>query len=126
MDTKKMERIVRDVFEAAIHGDLHLMAEHPGLAEVMPIFEEGNKAFSDRGTRFPLQFSDGVEWVATRMIESGRHTAEFMGNAATGNDFEFEILMFHRFEGDTIVAQHSQADGWALMRAVGLLPGEGE
>ena len=123
MDTKKMERIVRDVFEAAIHGDLHLMAEHPGLAEVMPVFEATSKAFSDRGARFPLQFSDGVEWVATRMIESGRHTGEFMGAPPTGNAFEFEILMFHRFEGDLIVDQHSQADGDALMRAVGLLGG---
>jgi predicted ester cyclase len=123
MDTKKMERIVRDVFEAAIHGDLHLMAEHPGLAEVMPVFEAASKAFSDRGARFPLQFSDGVEWVATRMIESGRHTGEFMGAPPTGNAFEFEILMFHRFEGDLIVDQHSQADGDALMRAVGLLGG---
>jgi len=125
MDMKRCEQIVREVMEAAVvHGDLTLMARHPGLAEVMPVFEASVSAFSDSGARFPLQFSDGVEWVATRMIETGRHTGEFMGQAATGNEFEFEILMFHRFEGELIVDQHSQADGWALMRAVGLLPAD--
>jgi predicted ester cyclase len=123
VDTTKMERIVREVMEAAIQGDMHLMAQHPGLAEVMPIFEAAAQAFSDRGARFPLQFSDGVEWVATRMIESGRHTGEFMGAPPTGNAFEFEILMFHRFEGDLIVDQHSQADGSAMMSALGLSVG---
>ena len=125
METKKMEQIVREVFSAAINGDLHLMAQHPGLAEVMPVFEAAQKAFSERAARFPLQFSDGREWVATRMIESGRHTGEMMGAPPTGNTFEFEILMFHRFEDGLIVDQHSQADGAALMRAFGMTTSPG-
>jgi predicted ester cyclase len=126
MNTKQMEQIVREVLEAAIHGDLHLMAQHPGLAEVMPVFEASNKAFSDRTVRFPLQFSDGVEWVATRMVESGRHTGEIMGAPPTGNTFELEVLLFHRFEDGLIVSQHSQADGSALLRALGLSVSPGD
>ena len=61
-----------------------------------------------------------MEWVATRMLESGRHTGEMMGVPPTGNTFELEILMFHRFENGLIVDQHSQADGAALMRALGM------
>lgn len=117
-----LKSLVRHVVEEAARGNLDILQEHPGLHEIIPMQRAINDGFSERKVTFLLQFTDG-EWVASRIMESHKHTGPFMGIPPTHKQIEMEILMFHRIVDGKIVQQHTQADVAAGMEQMGVLPG---
>lgn len=117
-----LKSLVRHVIEEAARGNLDILQEHPGLHEIIPMQRAINEGFSERKVTFLLQFTDG-EWVASRIMESHKHTGTFMGIPPTHKQIEMEILMFHRIVDGKIVQQHTQADVAAGMEQMGVLPG---
>jgi predicted ester cyclase len=110
------------VIEETARGNLDILQEHPGMHETIPMQRAINEGFSERKVTFLLQFTDG-EWVASRIMESHKHTGTFMGIPPTHKQIEMEILMFHRIVAGKIVQQHAQADVAAGMEQMGVLPG---
>ena len=123
--SETLKSLVRHVIEEATRGNLDILQEHPGMHETIPMRRALNEGFSERKISFLLQFTDG-EWVASRVMSSGKHTGAFMGVPPTNKYIENEVLMFHRIVDGKIVQQHAQADAPAAMEQMGVLPGSVE
>jgi len=117
-----LKGLVRHVIEEATRGNLDILQAHPGLQETIPMQRALHEGFSEPKVTFALQFTEG-EWVASRIIDSRKHTGTFMGNPPTNRQIEIEVLMFHRIVDGKIVQQHAQADVIASMQQMGVMPG---
>lgn len=109
-----LKSLVRHIIEESTRGNLDILQEHPGLQEIIPMQRALSEGFSERKVTFTLQFADG-EWVASRILTSGKHTGMFMGNPPTNKRGEYEVLLLHRIVDGKIVQQYSQADVRAAM-----------
>ena len=111
MTTEDRKQIVRQVMQDVITMcSTDPMLKHPGLHEIIPTTERSMQFLSDRTVTIPLQFCDG-EWVATQAIFSGTHD---------GQRVEYEVLSFNRVVDGVIIQQHSVADIFPIMQAMGV------
>jgi predicted ester cyclase len=60
------------------------------------------------------------DMVVTRLVVRGTHQGEFMGHAATGNEFEIDEVHIARLEGGKIVERWSQADVMGMLEQLGV------
>jgi steroid delta-isomerase-like uncharacterized protein len=58
--------------------------------------------------------------VVVRLVVRGTHEGEFMGHAATGNEFEIDEMHMARIEDGKLVEQWSQADLVGMLEQIGV------
>jgi predicted ester cyclase len=119
MTSEQNKQLVRQLIEKVLtSGNTDSLRQHPGLHETIPTIERVIQNLSERSVSFPLQIAEG-EWVAMRAVFRGTHTGNTFGAEATGNQVEYEVLIFNRVVDGVIVQQHSQADVMSIMEQVG-------
>jgi steroid delta-isomerase-like uncharacterized protein len=127
---KLAKRFVEEVVNAR---NLEVLDElmHPGYVEQEPL--PGQKAgragvaawLGDYIAAFPdlrWQIEDQIaeeDRVATRVLATGTHQAEFLGVPATGHSMKFVVLLFQRMKEGRIVEGHTYRDSLAALRQLG-------
>src|SRR6201994_3260064 len=64
--------------------------------------------------------SGAVDRVAMRVATRGTHTGEFMGQAATGRQFDIESSHIYRVENGKVAEHWAKRDDLALAQQIGL------
>jgi predicted ester cyclase len=76
-------------------------------------------AFDDLSYEILDAFADG-DRVAMRVATRGTHTGEFMGQAATGRQFDIESIHIYRVENGKVAEHWAKRDDLALAQQIGL------
>ena len=116
-----LKSLVRHVIEEAARGNLDILQEHPGLHETIPMQRAINEGFSERKVTFLLQFTDG-EWVASRIMESHKHTGTFMGIPPTGKPISITVMDILGIAEGKFVEHWGVMDSMAMMQQLGVVP----
>jgi len=133
-DRSLAHRYFEDLFNA---GDLSVADEilDAEIAFAGPITPDGIngiesfKRFAQAWYRgFPDRHFDLVEeWIdgdriATLFRITGTHRGEFLGQAATGNAIDVNVMNFFRVQGGKIIAIHAFFNPLELLQPLGLAP----
>jgi predicted ester cyclase len=81
-------------------------------------------AFSDANVEV-LDLIESGDKLATRILIKGRHTGEFMGVPASGNDVQLPITTILTMRDSKCVERWSTADMFGLMIQIGAIPPPG-
>jgi predicted ester cyclase len=101
---------------------LHGYAPEPmDKAEVRAFYEAIFAAFTAPQLEFHEVLWDGAT-CTIRFTMTGRHSGEFMGVPATGNDIALPGITILRFAGDRVVERFSQSDMLGLLVQLGAMP----
>jgi predicted ester cyclase len=95
-----------------------------GPEAIRDAFKYALNAFSDFHHEVAAQYVDG-DTVITRIIGSGKHTGEFLGVPATGQQVSMEGIAIHRVENGKLVEHWSTVDALSLMMQIGAIPAPG-
>lgn len=99
-------------------------SDKPGIMGGRETWNIATGIFSDWAHEIVQQFSDG-DYVITRIVGRGKHTGEFMGIPATGNDVEMAGITIHRIDNGKIVEHWGQVDAMGMLAQLGALPPPG-
>ncbi len=78
-------------------------------------------AFPDFRHEIKDQFAEG-DRVATRIVVSGTHQAEFMGIPATGKTIAFGAINITRVDHGKIVVHWVNSDALGMLQQLGTIP----
>lgn len=99
-----------------------------GKAEFRTFMSGFKTAFPDLVIRHTNVFEGGDGYVALEFEADGTHTGPLAGPQGeippTGKTVKFTVCEVHRFENGKIAFIHNYQDSGALMRQLGLVPGE--
>lgn len=88
-------------------------------------FKEMVKGFVDPLADFresiEAQVAEG-DMVVTRLKGSGRHTGELMGQAPSGDEIKWTVIVMSRFEDGKIAEEWAEFDGLFLLQQIGAVP----
>lgn len=103
---ERNKELVRELWEDVNAGNLDVLNEHPGLAEIVPFVARSRQMLEDTGHDTQEILADG-DWVMMRDILWGTPTQEFMG-AKAGERNHMETIGMYLVRDGKIVDQHSQ------------------
>ncbi len=95
----------------------------PGVGIFKQLFGMYLNAFPDLHTAFDDVIAEGDK-VVVRSTTGGTHTAEFMGMAPTGRQFEISEIHIVRVSDGKIVEHWGSLDDMGMMQQLGFIPAE--
>lgn len=96
------------------------VGESQGRESIKEGFEMLLRAFPDFAVTVDDIIAEG-DTVAVRLTERGTHEGEFMGIDPTGQEVEFQAMVFFRLEDGKIAERWTQLDQFGLMQQVGVV-----
>jgi predicted ester cyclase len=90
-------------------------------AGTVAFHEDFYSAFPDANVEL-LELIESGNKLAARLLIKGRHTGEFMGVPATGNDVQLAITTILTMRDSKCVERWSTADMLGLMIQIGAVP----
>lgn len=121
METEANKKLLRQLTEVIVEGNLDELADHPGYYETRRRLPALRRAFPDLRVTIERQIAE-EDLVCTHSWFEGTHTAEWLGIPATGKFVRFQNVAIDRVEGGKVV-QHNAESGWlSLLMALGVLP----
>lgn len=100
------KELVRQLWDDVNAGNLALLEEHPGLAEIIPTVTALQRVLADAGSDTQELLADG-DWVAMREIMWGTPQEDLLG-ARAGERTHLEAIGMYRVRDGKIVEQRSQ------------------
>lgn len=88
-------------------------AQHVGMSEAF-------KGFTDQRHEI-LDWIEAGNKVVMRAVWHGRHTGDFNGIPATGNQVDLSFITIVEVENGTMARQWIEMDGMSLMKQVGAM-----
>ena len=120
----KKDLAVIDQLMAPDMVDHNLMpGQEPGVEAMKGMMSMFFVAFPDLSVTIDQMIAEG-DLVAGRMTNTGTHTGDFMGIAATGKKVTFTEMHMVRFRNGKAVEHWGNADDMALMQQLGVIPAE--
>jgi predicted ester cyclase len=113
-----------ELIDSLVHPDYHNQtveqgqtADREGVrATIMAL----HQAFSGLTVQILNCVGDG-DVVATHKIFRGRHTGAWFGVPASGNEIEFRVMDFVRYQDGRMIEHWAVADSLSLLRQTGAL-----
>jgi steroid delta-isomerase-like uncharacterized protein len=93
----------------------------PGREGIKELVATYLDAFSPMSVQVHAQYVDG-DTVVSRVTFNGKHTGEFAGIPATGNDLSIEGIDIIRCEGGRFAEHWGLFDGVTMLAQLGVLP----
>jgi predicted ester cyclase len=121
MSPEENKAIVRRMLADLDEHNFEALRRHPGLYQTVARQPMIRTSFPDLQTTIEQQIAEG-DTVATRATLRGTHRGEFMGVAATGQQFTFSVLLMDRIEDGKIVLHHANADWIGVLVKLGVVP----
>jgi steroid delta-isomerase-like uncharacterized protein len=137
--SEENKAVVRNLYEALNAGDFTKFAdgladdvveheEMPGMtpnkAGIVQFFQATAASISGMRMNVDEMIAEG-DRVSVRGVMSGKHTGEFMGVPATGNQLSVPLADYFRIANGKVAEHWGVMDSGALMMQLGVVPPPG-
>ena len=116
-DAAQLREVLAPDFVAHIAGSPQPLNREQYIEAIL----QAQQAFTGQGYVTEDVIADGDKVVLRGKIQL-KHTGEFMGQAPTGNQIQFDSIIIRRIADGTIAEEWQVTDRFAFLRQLGLIP----